>query len=82
MIERGLYGHRSKIWLPMSEMGQNAKNSHPIADIARCDWHGREVPILLQKDFCASGEQHSLKVRRACATLIQKSIRPGVTEFV
>jgi hypothetical protein len=32
--------------------------------------------ILLQKDFAHLGEQHSLKVGRACATLIQKSIRP------
>jgi hypothetical protein len=32
--------------------------------------------IQLQKDFAHLGEQHSLKVGRACATLIQKSIRP------
>jgi hypothetical protein len=38
-------------------------------------WWVRVVPILLQKDFAHLGEQHSLKVRRAFATLIQKSIR-------
>jgi hypothetical protein len=43
---------------------------------AQDDCDVRKWQILLQKDFCASGEQHSLKVRRACATLIQKSIRP------
>jgi hypothetical protein len=32
--------------------------------------------ILLQKDFAHLGEQYWFNVRRACATLIQKSIRP------
>jgi hypothetical protein len=30
----------------------------------------------LQKDFAHLGEQHSLKVRRACATLIQNPFVP------
>jgi hypothetical protein len=48
----------------------------PAADIRQRGWHVGSVPILLQKDFAHLGEQHSLKVGRACATLIQKSIRP------
>jgi hypothetical protein len=47
-----------------------------IAVIERTFRNFAFVPILLQKDFAHLGEQHSLKVGRACATLIQKSIRP------
>jgi hypothetical protein len=48
----------------------------PATDIRQRGWHVGSVPILLKKDFAHLGEQHSLKVRRACATLIQKTIRP------
>jgi hypothetical protein len=49
-------------------------SGHDVAAPPRSDMNSR--PILLQKDFAHLGEQHSLKVRRAFATLIQKSIRP------
>jgi hypothetical protein len=50
-----------------------AKRQHLLQLGQRLDF--RYWQILLQKDFAHLGEQHSLKVRRACATLIQKSIR-------
>jgi hypothetical protein len=31
---------------------------------------------MLQKDFAHSSEQHRFKIRRQCAMLIQKSVRP------
>jgi hypothetical protein len=69
----------------MSLMGQGATSRFVRAksalastpDIGESDCHVSVVPILLQKDFAHLGEQHSLKVGRACATLIQRSIRPG-----
>jgi hypothetical protein len=60
----------SPLLLPLSWFCPN------LCERAQDDCDVRKWQILLQKDFAHLGEQHSLKVRRACATLIQKSIRP------